>query len=149
MEEKFKDVLETDETIVEIIKPIKKRYWRQLAVPFAIPLLWPHFLILLVLSLFTLPYFIAKGYNNLFYAYTNKRLLIRSGIFGTTFHSLDYKDITATTIQVGFLDRNLNTGSLKFSNPSVHAGKPFSFLFIEKPYEKMRAIKEYISSVKD
>ena len=60
MNEKFNDILEKDEKIMKVIKPVKSRYWKQFVFPFAIPLFWPHLIILLVLSFFTLPFFTQK-----------------------------------------------------------------------------------------
>ena len=145
MEELFKDILEKDEKIIAVIKPSKKRYWKSLVMPFAIPLFWPHLILMLVGTLFTLPYFIAKGYKNLYYAYTDKRLIKRSGFIGVRYDSLEYKDITSTSVHVGFLDKGCKTGNLSFSSPSVHAGAPIIFNFIKNPYDYMRAIKEEIS----
>ena len=143
-QELFKDVLENDEQIIGIIKPVKKRYYKPLIL-FAIPIFWPHFILLTICTLFTLPFFFVKGYKNLYYAYTNKRLICRRGWTGVSFDSLEYKDITATSITVGFWDKGCQTGSLFFSSPSVHSGHAMSFNGITNPYENMRAIREQIS----
>lgn len=146
MEEKFHDILDKDEKIISVFKPVKRRYWRAGLAPFAIPLFWPHLIILLVITFFTLPFFYAKAYYNIYYAYTNKRLIVRKGIFGNNFASLEYKDITATSVKVGFLDKGCETGTLEFSSPSVHAGVPLRFNYISNPYENMKLIKEQIDS---
>ena len=57
MEHLFDDILEKDEHIVKIIKPSKGRYWKAGLFPFAIPLFWPHLILFMVLTLFTLPFF--------------------------------------------------------------------------------------------
>ena len=145
MEKLFRDVLDKDEKIIAVIKPNKRRYWKTLAMPFGIPLFWPHLIIMLVLTLFTLPFFFANGYKNLYYAYTNKRLITRSGWIGVKYESLEYKDITSTSIEVGFLDKGCKTGSLSFSSPSVHAGEPMKFAYINNPFDCMKAIKEEMS----
>ena len=145
MEELFKDVLEKDEKIIKVIKPSKRRYWRSAFFFAAIPIFWPHLIIFMVLTLFTLPYLYHKSYTKQYYAYTNKRLIKRTGLFGVKFESLEYKDITATSVEVSFLDKGCNTGALKFSSPSVHAGHPMNFSDIENPYEIMREIKEQIA----
>ena len=79
------------------------------------------------------------------FAYTNKRLIVRSGIWGVDFQSLEYKDITSTSVSVGFLDKGGKTGTLVFVSPSTHNNMAIKFQFIEKPYETMKEIKEYIS----
>lgn len=147
MEDKFKDILDKDEKIISIIKPVKKRYWKEWLFPLICPLLWPHAIIIMVFSLFTFPYFLGRDFNNRYYAYTNKRLIVRSGVFGVNFKCLEYKDITSTSVKVGFLDKGCSTGSLEFSNPSIHADSPLEFSFIPNPYENMRLIKEQIDLV--
>ena len=148
MEEKFVDILEKDEQIIKVMKPNKKRFWKGILLWAAIPIFWPHLILFLVFTFFTLPFFLAKGYNNTYYAYTNKRLIVRSGIFGVDYRSLEYKDITSTTVNVGFLDKKTKTGSLGFVSPSVHSGRPMFFSYVENPYETMREIKEYMESLK-
>lgn len=145
MEELFKDILEKDEKIISVIKPNKKRYWKSWLFPFIIPVFWPHLIILLVGTLFTFPFFFAKGYKNLYYAYTDKRLIRRSGCVGVKYDSLEYKDITATSVHIGFLDKGCKTGNLSFSSPSIHAMAPIKFDYVNNPYEHMKAIKEEMS----
>ena len=145
MEEKenlFDDILEDDEYVVRIIKPSKRRYWKSLLF-FAIPLFWAHFIVIMVLTLFTLPYFYARGYKNTYYAYTNKRLIVRKGMIGVDYHSLDYKDIAATTVNVGILDKKGNTGSVFFKSPS----SSIAFNYVEEPYALMKEIKQYMNGL--
>ena len=138
----FDNILEKDEYIIKVIKPSKGRYWKAPLFPFGIPLFWPHFLILMALTLFTLPFFYARGYTNLYYAYTNKRLIVRSGIIGVDYRSLDYKFITASSVDVGLLDKGSNTGSLSFKSPT----SSISFSYVQNPYELMKEIKDYMNS---
>ena len=144
MEELFKDILEDDEQIIEIIKPDKKRY-RKAFWPFAIPFFWPMIILVSIFSGFTVYWMISKSYKNLYYAYTDKRLIFRSGTFGIHFSSLEYKDITATSVNVSYIDQKCGTGSISFASPSVHAAHAMTFNFIPKPYERMKAIKEEIA----
>ena len=144
MEHLFDDILEKDEKIIKVIKPSKSRYWKMPIFPFAIPIFWPHFIVLMVGSFFTLPFFFAHGYKNLYYAYTNKRLIVRSGVIGVDYRTLDYKDITATSVNVDFLDKGSKTGSLRFASPT----SSISFNYVQNPYELLKEIKEYMSTVK-
>ena len=146
MEKLFEEILEKDEKIIKVIKPHKGRYLKEFYWMFYIPLFWPHLIIMLVGTLFTLPFFLIKGYKNVYYAYTNKRLIVRKGIFGNTYDSLEYKDITSTSVKVGFLDRNSKTGSLIFVSPSSHHEHPMRFAHIQNPYQEMNEIKEQINS---
>ena len=145
MEDKFAEILEKDEQIVKVIKPVKSRYIKSFWM-FCIPFCWPHLIVMMVFTLFTLPYFLIKGINNTYYAYTNKRLIARSGIFGNSYRSLEYKDITSTSVHVGFLDKKTKTGTLVFSSPSAHHQRAMYFSYIENPYQEMNEIKEVINS---
>ena len=139
----FDDILEKDEQIIRIIKPSKKRFWRDWLLPFMFPIFLPHFIIFMVITLFfILPLLHAKAYKNTYYAYTNKRLISRGSAIGVDYHSLEYKFITASSVDVGLLDKQCKTGTVWFKSPS--AG--ISFKYVEKPYDLMREIKEYISS---
>lgn len=91
-------------------------------------------------------------YKNTFYVYTNKRIIIRTGIFGVDYHSLDLKNIGASDVCVSFLDKIIrkNTGSIKFgSNSSPIANSYYNFANIEDPYQVYKEIKEYIQSIQD
>lgn len=145
MENIFNEILEKDEKIIKVIKPHKGRYMKNFFIPFLIPLFWPHLILILVCTLFTPLYFIPKGYKNVYYAYTNKRLITRKGIFGNSYKSLEYKDITSTAVNVGYFDRKSKTGTLVFVSPSSHH-EHMEFSAIENPYIEMNAIKEYISA---
>ena len=147
MDHLFDDILERDEKIIKIIKPSKKRFFRDWALPFIIPIFLPHFIIFMVCTLFfILPLLHVKAYNNTYYAFTNKRLITRGSAIGVDYHSLEYKDISSSSVDVGFLDKlgkGKKTGTLAFKSPS--AG--IAFKFVENPYEQMREIKEYIASL--
>lgn len=139
MEHLFDNILEKDEEIVKIIKPSKGRYWKAPLFPFGIPLFWPHFIVIMVGTLFTLPFFYARGYKNLYYAYTNKRIIVRSGMIGVDYRSLDYKDITMSSVNVGLLDKGGKTGTIFFKSPSAS----ISLRYVENPYDLMKEIREY------
>lgn len=101
-------------------------------------------ILILVGTLFTPFYFIPKGLKNVYYAYTNKRLIVRKGIFGNNYDSLEYKDITSTSVKVGFFDRRSKTENLVFVSPSSHHEHPMEFAHIKNPYQEMKEIKEFI-----
>ena len=143
MDHIFDEILEKDEKIVKVIKPSKGRYWKAPLFPFGIPLFWPHLIVIMVCTLFTLPFFYARGYKKLYYAYTNKRLIVRSGMIGVDYQSLDYKDITASSVNVGLLDKGSKTGSIFFKSPSTS----ISFRYVENPYDLMKEIKEYMGAI--
>ena len=143
MDNLFDNILEKDEQIIKIIKPSKSRYWKAPLWPFGLPIFWPHLIVLMVVTFFTLPFFYARGYKNLCYAYTNKRLIVRSGMIGVDYRTLDYKDISTSSVDVGLLDKGGKTGTIFFKSPSA----AISLRYVEKPYDLMREIKEYMTSV--
>lgn len=104
---------------------------------------WPHLILILVCTFFTPFYFIPKRYKNVYYAYTNKRLIVREGIFGNSYDSLEYNDITSTSVKVGYFDRKSNTGTLIFVSPSSN----LAFAHIQNPYQVMNEIKEHINII--
>ena len=141
----FEDILDKDEKIVKIIKPSKSRYWKFFLMPFIIPIFLPHFIVIMACTLFfIIPLLYAHSYKNLYYAYTNKRLIVRSGTIGVDFKTLDYKNIAATSVDVGLLDKGkTKTGTLSFKSPTTS----IRFEYVEDPYNLMREIKEYMDTV--
>lgn len=98
-------------------------------------------------------------YKNIYYALTNKRVIIRRGIIGVDFRSLDLENIGAINVDVTFVDKLLhqNTGTLSFgsnSMPMIQMSNGtsqmygYSFRDIEDPYRVYKEIKAYIDSIK-
>lgn len=89
-------------------------------------------------------------YKKTFYAFSNKRILIRSGFIGVDFIVLEMKLIGAIAINVGLVDKFVhpNTGSIRFGSNSTPMGvgqnrssEP-TFAHIDNAYETYREIKE-------
>jgi hypothetical protein len=180
MEEKFNDIIEKGEKIIKVYKPNKKKFWWFVAFCLFWSSIWA--VVMLILSL-TLPeeWLIDEGgngkipmliisigwiasslislifphlyYKNKYYCYTDRRVIVRSGVFGVDFASLEFKSLTATMVSVSLLDKILrtNTGTIRFGSASSQmtnvngASTPYAFRHIEKPYEVMREIKERIN----
>lgn len=173
MEDKFSLILDDNEKIIEILRPNKVKLifsvvfsYIILAMLFCVPLLlafvfnetesnfnlWPIpvaiFVVIVVVStIFSLLY-----YNKTYYAYTNKRLVVRTGIIGVDYKSLDMRTIGAINVYVSLFDKILhkNTGSLHFgsmSSPLNGQNSAFNFSHITNPYENYKKIKEYIENV--
>ena len=143
----FDSVLEKDEQIIKVIKPNKKRYLKSPIFPFAIPIFWPHFIFFMAITLFTAPFFFMRNYKNSYYAYTNKRVIVRSGSMRVHYESRYYNQIAETNVEVGILDKNKKTptGTLEFKNPPR---RTLRFSYVENPHELMREIKEYMNTGK-
>ena len=184
MKKAFDDIIEKDEEIIKVYRPQKTRFWWGiissvlsivLAVslwfslvlagilfdhPGILPIVFLAILAIIVFVLLLVTIFGKLAYKNRFYAYSNKRILIRSGIIGVDYRTLEFQALTATIVKVSFLDKILktNTGTLMFGSPSSPVGmattnnnaaiNSYSFRNIEKPYDTLREIKEYMDSKK-
>ena len=95
-------------------------------------------------------------YKNLYYAYSNKRIIIRSGVFGVDFKSLDMSMIGAVNVYVSLIDKILrkNTGTILFGstasplNYGQTSGTCYKFTHIKMPYETCKEVKSYIDEYK-
>jgi len=96
------------------------------------------------------------GYKKRWFCYTNKRVIIRGGVIGTDYKTLDYDLIGGISVNVSLLDKFVKpeTGTISFASsasPVVQNTKgysPNSFTAIEHPYDVYKRIKEYFDSVK-
>lgn len=180
MKEQFNDILERDEKIVKVFKPNKRKFWTSTMLVTFISVIWAYSALLGATPeegetfdsrLFWILFAIATGvvvltfvlvrifgglyYQKRLYGYTNKRILVRSGIIGVDYKSLEFQHLTATVVNVGVIDKIVrqNTGSIRFGSPSSPIGgsstemtNPYNFAHIEKPYDVMREIKEFIDT---
>ena len=82
------------------------------------------------------------------YCVTNQRLVIKCGVIGVDYKSLDLKYIGAVDVYVSFLDKIIrkNTGTLRFGSMSspMNSGAMFIFSSIYSPYEMYKEIKQII-----
>ena len=95
--------------------------------------------------------FASLKYKNTYYLLTNKRLIIRTGVLGIDFKSLDIININASFVNVSILDKILrkNTGSLKFSsklsqNNVEGSDNSYMLMHIQNPFQVDKEIKEMI-----
>ena len=180
-DEMFADVLEKDEKVIKMYKPDKKKFYWTVRWWIWFSAIWCYPLVLLALDPDIFPtlsrwecagvlfgiitagviltgmitrIFTSIYQSNRFYAYTNKRILIRSGVFGIDYKSLEYKSLTATIVKVSLLDKLIKhkTGSIIFGSPSSPVSgvfgqvtvNPYRFAHIVDPYVTLREIKEVI-----
>lgn len=111
---------------------------------------WSGLILISVLSRFI-------SYYKTVYCVTNKRIIIKHGVIGTDFKSVELKSVTSIDVNVGFLDKLVkpNTGTLTFgtasspiSNNNGTSRGYFAFNSIENPYDAYREIKESVSGNK-
>lgn len=178
MENLFERVLDDDEKLIKVYKPNRCKYFFSnillstlfllmfvsvgiFAVLFPeegvkvnlIYLLIPLGLFVLLMGLYI--FILVIYYKNLYYAYTNKRIIIRSGIFGVDFKSLDMAMIGAVNVYVSVIDKILrkDTGSLTFGSMASPVGGQngsiYKFNNIVMPYETCKEIKSAIDAFKN
>ncbi len=56
-----------------------------------------------------------REHKNIEYAFTNTRIIIRSGLVGIDVNSIYYSEITGVNLKVGFIDRLLKVGDIYIS----------------------------------
>lgn len=96
--------------------------------------------------------FTSTYYKKRVYAVTNKRVIIRGGVIGVDYKSLDLKMIGALNVYVDFIDKVLrqDTGTLRFGSMASPLGSnqsPFSFKGIKRPYEVYKEIRVHMDKV--
>jgi hypothetical protein len=90
-------------------------------------------------------------HKNTFYAFSNKRLLIRSGFWGTDFKVIDYDRIQDLTVTVNPVENMMGVGTIKaFTGAYGPKGRPVfdRFVAIADPYEVYRRLKQVSVDVK-
>ena len=88
--------------------------------------------------------YVALVQGNTAYAYSNRRLMMRGGVFGTSFKSIDYDRIQELDVVVGIIDRLFNVGTVRaFCGATTSKGARVydRFVSIGNPYEVYRGIK--------
>jgi hypothetical protein len=84
-------------------------------------------------------------HGNTYYAFTDKRLLLRSGFWGTDFKAIEYERIEDLEVNVNPVEKMLGVGSIcAFTGHTTSKGvRMFDrFVGIQKPYDVFRSIKE-------
>ena len=178
MDKLFENILDSDEKVIKVLRPNKlKFFFASFFGTFVVMAFFVTFGILLgtvkdefgdvapigltisviafgVLFAAFSVLFTILAYKNRYYAYTNKRVIIRGGIIGVDYKSLDMDMIGAIDVTVTVIDKILrsNTGSISFgsvASPMTAAGGSiFTFLSIENPYDFYKEIKLVINEKK-
>ena len=90
-------------------------------------------------------------FNNTCNAFTNKRILLRTGFWGIDFKSIDFDRLQETDVTVNPVENILGVGSIKmFSGGMTAKGAPtFNyFIGIENPYAVYKQLKTVTVDVK-
>ncbi len=116
---------------------------------FAIPFFALHLAPLWLSILNILRLFLVHG--NTFYAFSNKRLLARTGFWGTDFKTVDYDKIFDLEVNVNPVESMLGVGTIRaFSGRTTSKGARIydRFVAISNPYEVFKRIKEVSVDIK-
>lgn len=186
--ELFAPILQEDEEIIKVIKPNKTRYIYLSGLVYTLFALIPILVMAiplglafesfeeygtpepLVIELSVLGGLVLLGiiitwvglsmsYKKTFYAYTNKRILIRRGFIGVDYATLDFEMIGGLMVNVNFLDRLMrgsdNPGTITFgssASPVIYTrnGRTAAYAFrnIDHPYEVYRDLKHMVDEYK-
>ena len=173
----FQVVLGDDEKIVKVVRPHKGRAWFGIIFGFIVlGLMMVPFGVLMVVfhkqadsdslaagigalvfwAIFSIVGFVmtALWSRKTVYAWTNKRILIRTGYIGVDYKSLDLNMIGALSVNVGMVDKILhkNTGTVAFgsmaSPMAAQTATKFNFAYSHNPYEIYKEVKAYIDQKK-
>ncbi len=101
----------------------------------ALKIIWFVFLYAMLQSVYLIIKYILT-YHKTIYAYSNKRIFIRKGIFSPSFKIINYDKILDMEISVNLVEKYYQTGTIKFFTGEVSNSDNSK----EKVYEKWEAI---------
>lgn len=84
-------------------------------------------------------------HGNTFYALTDKRILLRSGFWGTDFNAVDYDNVRDASVTVGPVENLLGVGSIRLATAAVTSrgmSVPVSLVGVQHPYDVFRQLKQ-------
>jgi hypothetical protein len=116
---------------------------------FAIPFFALHLLPFWLSILNMLRLYLVHG--NTYYAFSNKRLLARSGFWGTDFKTVDYDKISDMEVNVNPVENMFGVGTIQaFSGQTTSKGAKIydRFIAVSNPYEVFKRIKEVSVDIK-
>lgn len=111
-------------------------------------------------GLFPLAAFLFKFLNKLFsfsntcYAYSDKRVMMRTGFIGTDFKIIDYDKISDIEVTVNFIERAYNVGTVRFFSGRTETDEGNttklydSWEAIPNPYEVFKQVKQVMVDIK-
>lgn len=116
---------------------------------FAWIVLGPHTLV--AASLLSSPFWASLAFPYIEYAITNKRIIIKSGLFARNFYTLDYVNLTDVSVRVGLIGRLTGTGDILFISGmgifTEHTNKK-SIEAVGNPYEVFKLLKKVYFDIK-
>ena len=119
-------------------------------------LLFPHFWIGIIL-IFVIPLYQFLSYKNIYYAITDKRVIMQRGWIGRSFETVDFDQVTNTEVTVGIFDKLFggNSGSILISTAgsftySRQGGgiKPYTMRNVLNPYQVYKFFEKVERDIK-
>src|SRR5690349_21453666 len=94
------------------------------------------------------------GYSNTVYAYSNKRVMMRTGFIGTDFKTIDYDKISDIEVTVNVIERFYNVGTIRFFSGRTKTDEGNTtklydhWTAIPNPYEVFKMVKQTSVDIK-
>lgn len=86
----------------------------------------------------------SRQHKNIEYAFTNMRIIIRSGVVGIDMTNIYYVDVKNVNLKVGFLDKRLRVGDIYITS----SAKAQVLWDIENPYEVTARLQKIVADIK-
>lgn len=106
---------------------------------------------------FGFPFYRYLLYHRTYYAITDKRAIIQTGVFGRDFQIVDFDQIANAEVNVSIVDQicGNNSGSILISTAGTYVQvkngivpKPYAFCNVKDPYEVFKFFKKVSHDVK-
>lgn len=96
------------------------------------------------------PFYIMLSYKNLLYAYTDKRIIIRTGAWGADYKTTEYDKITDIEVNVGPIGERHDTGNLHFIKGTNAKGQKIKdkMYAVSNPYKVFKDLKKVMLDIK-
>ena len=123
--------------------------WNLFLIPFLLIGLW---------MLIGMPIYKLLLHKHLYYAITNKRVIIQKGVIGRDFEYIDFDQITNAEVSVGLWDKIIgkdsgsilisSAGSFTHGRHGNQISRPYTLSNIQNPYDVFKFVKNVSYAVK-
>jgi hypothetical protein len=87
-------------------------------------------------------------HKNTAYAITTRRAMFRGGVWGVSYESIDFDQITDLQVNVGPLEKSIGAGTINISIAGVTTNTRKNFIAVSDPYEVFKEFKKVSLDVK-
>lgn len=94
------------------------------------------------------------SFPNTAYAYSNKRVMMRTGFIGTDFKTIDYDKISDIEVNVNVIERIFNVGTVRFFSGRTQTDEGNTtklydkWISIKDPYDVFKLVKQTTVDIK-